>query len=38
MLADLQPDERRKIGCDNNYFVDTLGQDYTVITNKRQIL
>jgi type III restriction enzyme len=37
-LADLRPDERRKIECGNKHFVDTLGQDYKVITNISQIL
>jgi type III restriction enzyme len=37
-LADLRPDERRKIECGNKHFVDTLGQNYKVITNISQIL
>ena len=38
LVADLRPDERRKIECGNKHFVDTLGQDYKVITNISQIL
>lgn len=37
-LADLRPDERRKIECGKKHFVDTLGQNFKVITDIRKIL
>ena len=37
-IADLRPDERRKIECGQKHFVDTLGVDYKVITDLAHIL
>lgn len=37
-IADLRPDERRKIKCGQKHFVDTLGVDYKVVTELGQIL
>jgi type III restriction enzyme len=37
-LADLQSDKRRKIECGNKHFVDTVGHDEKVRTDKSQTL
>lgn len=37
-LTNLRPDERRKIECGKKHFVDTLGQDYKVISDVSQLV
>jgi type III restriction enzyme len=37
-LADLRPDERRKILCGKNHFQDALGVDYRVVTNSEELI
>lgn len=37
-IADLRPDERRKIECGQKHFIDALGVNYAVVTEIGQIL
>jgi len=37
-LDDLRPDEGRKIKCGRKHFNETLGVDYSVVTNITEIL
>ncbi|MDR6430537.1 DEAD/DEAH box helicase family protein [Brucella pseudogrignonensis] len=37
-LANLRPDERRKIECGKKHFIDTLGQDYKVISDVSELV
>lgn len=36
-LAELRPDERRKIRCGERHFKDTLGVDYEVVTSANEL-
>jgi type III restriction enzyme len=36
-LAELRPDERRKIQCGERHFKDTLGVDYKVVTATHEL-
>jgi len=36
-LAELRPDERRKVRCGERHFKDTLGVNYKVVTSAREL-